>query len=78
MVRQTGTFMRLVFGEFSGERSARAEAFLELCRKAGFATPVSASEFKTELWLKFIVPATNGAVTAATRHVRQSCAAIPT
>jgi 2-dehydropantoate 2-reductase len=66
VVRQTGTFMRLVFGEFSGERSARGEAFLALCRKAGFDADLS-TQIQTELWLKFIVLATNSAITAATR-----------
>ena len=41
VVRQTGTFMRLVFGEFNGERSARGEAFLALCRNAGFDADLS-------------------------------------
>ncbi len=66
VVRQTGTFMRLVFGEFNGERSARGEAFLALCRKAGFDADLS-KRIQTELWLKFIVLATNSAITAATR-----------
>jgi 2-dehydropantoate 2-reductase len=66
VVRQTGTFMRLVFGEFSGELSARGEAFLALCRKAGFDADLS-KRIQTELWLKFIVLATNSAITAATR-----------
>ncbi len=67
VVRQTGTFMRLVFGEFSGERSARGEAFLEWCRKAGFDADLS-KQIQTELWLKFIILATNSAITAATRQ----------
>jgi len=66
VVRQTGTFMRLVFGEFNGERSARGEAFLALCRKAGFDADLS-KQIQTELWLKFIVLATNSVITAATR-----------
>ncbi len=66
VVRQTGTFMRLVFGELNGERSARGEAFLALCRKAGFDADLS-DQIRTELWLKFIVLATNSAITAATR-----------
>jgi 2-dehydropantoate 2-reductase len=66
VVRQTGTFMRLVFGEFNGELSARGEAFLALCRKAGFDADLS-KQIQTELWLKFIVLATNSAITAATR-----------
>jgi 2-dehydropantoate 2-reductase len=66
VVRQTGTFMRLVFGELNGEHSARGEAFLALCRKAGFDADLS-EQIRTELWLKFIVLATNSAITAATR-----------
>lgn len=66
VVRQTGTFMRLVFGELGGGRSARGEAFLALCRKAGFDADLS-EQIRTELWLKFIVLATNSAITAATR-----------
>ena len=66
VVRQTGTFMRLVFGELSGGLSARGEAFLALCRKAGFDADLS-KRIRTELWLKFIVLATNSAITAATR-----------
>jgi len=66
VVRQTGTFMRLVFGELAGGLSARGDAFLALCRKAGFDADHS-DKILTELWLKFIVLATNSAITAATR-----------
>jgi 2-dehydropantoate 2-reductase len=66
VVRQTGTFMRLVFGELAGGLSARGDAFLALCRKAGFDADHS-DKVLTELWLKFIVLATNSAITAATR-----------
>ena len=40
--------------------------FLALCRKAGFDADHS-DKILTELWLKFIVLATNSAITAATR-----------
>jgi 2-dehydropantoate 2-reductase len=66
VVRQTGTFMRLIFGELAGGRSARGDAFLALCREAGFDADHS-DKIRTELWLKFIVLATNSAITAATR-----------
>jgi 2-dehydropantoate 2-reductase len=66
VVRQTGTFMRLIFGELGGGRSARGEVFLALCRKAGFDADLS-EQIRTELWLKFIILATNSAITAATR-----------
>ena len=67
VVRQTGTFMRLVFGELAGGHSARGDAFLALCRKAGFNADHS-DQIRTELWLKFIVLAPNSAITAATRQ----------
>jgi 2-dehydropantoate 2-reductase len=66
VVRQTGTFTRLVFGELAGGLSARGDAFLAMCREAGFDADHS-DKIKTELWLKFILLATNSAITAATR-----------
>jgi 2-dehydropantoate 2-reductase len=66
VIRQTGTFMRLVFGEIAGGTSERGEAFLALCRAAGFDATHSAS-ILTDLWMKFILLATNSGITAATR-----------
>ncbi len=66
LIRQTGAFMRLVFGELDGGKSARGEAFLTLCRQAGFDATHS-DQIMTELWMKFILLATNSALTAATR-----------
>jgi 2-dehydropantoate 2-reductase len=66
VIRQVGTFMRLVFGELEGGESARGEAFLALCQKAGFDATHS-DRILTDLWMKFILLATNAALTAATR-----------
>jgi ketopantoate reductase len=33
LIRQTGTVMRMVFGEPDGSRSPRAVAFAEMCKK---------------------------------------------
>jgi 2-dehydropantoate 2-reductase len=66
VIRQTGTFMRLIFGELEGGKSARGETFLSLCQKAGFDATHS-DQITTELWMKFILLATNAAITAATR-----------
>jgi 2-dehydropantoate 2-reductase len=66
VIRQTGTFMRLVFGELAGGRSERGEAFLAQCRQAGFDATHS-DRIVTELWLKFIILATNSGFTAASR-----------
>jgi 2-dehydropantoate 2-reductase len=67
VIQQVGTFMRMVFGELDGTRSKRAEAFLALCQKAGFDATLS-EQILTELWMKFILLATNAGITAATRQ----------
>ncbi|MDN3567516.1 2-dehydropantoate 2-reductase [Paeniroseomonas aquatica] len=67
VIRQTGTFMRMIFGELDGTRSPRAEAFLALCEKAGFDATLSPA-IVTELWMKFIMLASNAGLTALTRQ----------
>lgn len=67
VIRQVGTFMRMVFGEFDGTRSARAAALLALCKSAGFDATLS-EQIQTELWMKFILLATNASITALTRQ----------
>ena len=66
VIRQVGTFMRMIFGELDGSRSKRAEDFLALCLKAGFDATLS-DQIVTELWMKFIPLATNASMTAVTR-----------
>jgi 2-dehydropantoate 2-reductase len=66
LIRQTGSFMRLVFGELEGGKSARGETFLGWCQKAGFDGHHS-DRILTDLWMKFILLASNAALTAATR-----------
>jgi 2-dehydropantoate 2-reductase len=58
--------MRLVFGEATGGKSARGEAFLAMCQKAGFDATHS-DKIMVELWMKFILLASNASITAATR-----------
>jgi 2-dehydropantoate 2-reductase len=67
VIRQVGTFMRLIFGELDGKRSKRGEDFLALCHKAGFDATLS-EEITTELWMKFIQLASNASMTAVTRQ----------
>ena len=67
VIRQVGTFMRMIFGELDGKRSKRAEDFLATCEKAGFDATLS-NQIQTELWMKFIPLATNASITAATRQ----------
>jgi 2-dehydropantoate 2-reductase len=66
VVQQTGTFMRLVFGELDGRSSQRGSAFHALCQKAGFDA-VNSNEILTALWEKFVLLATNSAIVALTR-----------
>src|SRR3984885_12194832 len=63
VIQQVGTFMRMIFGEFDGTRSKRGEDFLALCQKAGFDATLS-DQIQTELWMKFVLLATNAGITA--------------
>jgi 2-dehydropantoate 2-reductase len=67
VIRQVGTFMRMLFGELDGSTSARGEALYALCRKAGFDVTLS-DRIVTELWMKFILLATNASVMALVRQ----------
>jgi 2-dehydropantoate 2-reductase len=66
VIRQTGTFMRLVFGEFSGRPSQRGAAFHTLCQGAGFDS-ANTNTIVTALWEKFVLLATNSSVVSLTR-----------
>lgn len=67
VIRQVGTFMRMLFGELDGSTSKRGEALLAMCQKAGFDAVLS-DQIVTELWLKFILLATNASVMAVARQ----------
>ena len=67
LIQQVGTFVRMVFGEFDGKRSHRAEAFLALCLKAGFDATLS-EQILTDLWMKFILLASNASIMALARQ----------
>jgi 2-dehydropantoate 2-reductase len=53
VVRQTGTYQRLIFGELDGSMSARGQALADACESAGFA-----GEFEPNvlvpIWEKFL------------------------
>ena len=66
VIRQTGTVMRMVFGELDGRKSARAEALAALCGKAGIDGVLSTA-ILTDLWMKFILLASNASIMALTR-----------
>jgi 2-dehydropantoate 2-reductase len=66
VIAQTGTMQRLVFGEFDGSRSARAEAFLAACLKGGIKAEIS-TDITREIWQKFVFLVGLSALTCATR-----------
>lgn len=67
VITQVGTFMRMIFGELYGKRSKRAEDLLALCLKAGFDATLSEA-ILTELWMKFILLASNAGIMALARQ----------
>ena len=66
VIRQTGTVPRMVFGELDGGKSARGEAFAAMCGKAGI-DGVASPAILTDLWMKFILLASNASLMALTR-----------
>ncbi len=67
VIRQVGSFMRMLFGELDGRTSQRGESLLAMCQKAGFDSVLS-DQIVTELWMKFILLATNASVVAVARQ----------
>jgi 2-dehydropantoate 2-reductase len=53
VIRQTGPMQRLVFGEFDGTRSARAQALLAACQAGGIRGELSGHILR-EIWQKYV------------------------
>ena len=53
VISHTGTMQKLVFGEYNGSRSARAEAFFEACQRAGIDVELS-EDIRKAIWEKFV------------------------
>lgn len=68
VIRQTGPMQRLIFGEFDGRRSARAEAFLDACLKGGINAELS-SNILREIWEKYVFLVGLSGTTTAMRSV---------
>ena len=66
VIRQTGTVMRIVFGELDGRTSPRAEAFAAMAGAAGIDVVLSPS-ILSELWMKFILLASNSGIMGVAR-----------
>ncbi len=52
VIHQVGTLQRLVFGEYDGKKSARAEALLSALLKAGIQAELS-NDIRRTLWEKY-------------------------
>jgi 2-dehydropantoate 2-reductase len=66
VIRQTGKFMTMAFGERAGGPSERGERLLALCRTAGFDAMLSPS-IDVPIWQKFILLTAMSGGTAVTR-----------
>ena len=53
VIRQTGSLQRLLFGEYDGRRSARADAFLAALLRAGVEAEL-ATDIRKTLWEKYV------------------------
>jgi 2-dehydropantoate 2-reductase len=66
VIRHTGTLQRLVFGEYDGQPSLRAEALLAACRRAGIEAELS-TDIRRQIWEKFVFLVGLSGTTATTR-----------
>jgi 2-dehydropantoate 2-reductase len=66
VIEQTGPLQRLVFGEFDGSQSERAEALLKAALAAGIDAQVS-TDIRRSLWEKFVFLVGLSATTASMR-----------
>src|SRR5262245_36011964 len=66
VITQKGPMQRLVFGEYDGRRSPRAEAFLAACKAGGINAEIS-PDIRREIWQKFAFLAGMAAATASIR-----------
>jgi 2-dehydropantoate 2-reductase len=66
IISHTGTLQKIVFGEYDGRRSARAETFLEACRRGGIDAELS-PDIRKAIWEKFVFLVGYSAVTTSMR-----------
>jgi 2-dehydropantoate 2-reductase len=53
VIKHTGTMQRLIFGEYDGRRSARAETLLDACTRGGINAELS-DDVRKAIWEKFV------------------------
>jgi 2-dehydropantoate 2-reductase len=68
VIRHIGKMQRLVFGEYDGRRSARAEALFEACARGGIDAELSA-DIERAIWEKFVFLV---AMSGATSSIRST------
>ena len=66
VIRHTGKLQKLVFGEYEGTHSARCQALLEACDRAGIEAEIS-GDIERSIWEKFVSIVGLSATTAAIR-----------
>ena len=66
VVRQTGTYQRMTFGELDGRISERAERLRDLCEAAGFEGVLSC-DIMVPVWEKFLLMVPASGLNALTR-----------
>jgi 2-dehydropantoate 2-reductase len=66
VVRQTGTYQEMTFGELDGRSSERGERLRDLCSAAGFDGVLS-SDIMVPLWSKFLLLVPLSGLNALTR-----------
>jgi 2-dehydropantoate 2-reductase len=66
VIRQTGTYQRMTFGEFDGRVSKRGRRLRDLCEAAGFEGVLS-PDIMVPVWEKFILLVPLSGVNALTR-----------
>jgi 2-dehydropantoate 2-reductase len=53
VIKHTGTMQRLIFGEYDGRRSRRAETLLDFCLRGGINAELS-DDVRKAIWEKFV------------------------
>jgi 2-dehydropantoate 2-reductase len=69
VIAQTGSLHRMIFGEYDGRRSARAEALLAACKAGGINAEIS-PDIRRAIWEKYVfLVGLSGATTAMRRPI---------
>jgi 2-dehydropantoate 2-reductase len=66
VIRQTGTYQRMTFGELDGRMSERGQRLREMCEAAGFEGVLS-SDIRVPIWEKFLLLVPLSGLNALTR-----------